>query len=609
MIYLGRRNERGILMTTTTYPLVWDLDTFFPGGSDSPELATHLEKVEQKIASFEGVVSDIQTPQSVSQASAMRETIEQLKDIATNLSEAGATIGCFLAQDTTDKKAALLQGQVSSLGARLSTILLTIQQKWSQTEDSVWNELLASKDLHEFEFILNEWKEKAEKKLSQEEESLITALGVDGYQGWGQLYDLLIADMKVTINVEGEEKKLSIGQASNLYSHANPEVRKATKDALEQAFTEKEEFFAKTLNHLAGYRLAVYKKRGWNEVLDEPLSINRMSQETLDAMWGAISDGKVPFVRYLNKKAELLGTEKLHWHDMDAPIGESAKSMDYQEGAEFILKHFKKFGPELEAFSRHAFEKGWIEAEDRDNKRPGGFCTGMPVSQESRIFMTYSGSMSNVSTLAHELGHAFHSYALRPVHWLNRQYAMGVAETASTFAEMIVADAAVAEATSQEEKAALLEDKIQRSVAFFMNIHARFLFETRFYEERKKGVVSSTRLNELMAEAQQEAFAGALADTHPHFWASKLHFYITGVPFYNFPYTFGYLFSLSIYAKAKEEGTAFEEKYIALLRDTAIMSVEDLAKKHLNEDITKKDFWAKGIALCHKDVEEFLSLV
>lgn len=609
MIYLGRRNERGILMTTTTYPLVWDLDTFFPGGSDSPELATHLEKVEQKIASFEGVVSDIQTPQSVSQASAMRETIEQLKDIATNLSEAGATIGCFLAQDTTDKKAALLQGQVSSLGARLSTILLTIQQKWSQTEDSVWNELLASKDLHEFEFILNEWKEKAEKKLSQEEESLITALGVDGYQGWGQLYDLLIADMKVTINVEGEEKKLSIGQASNLYSHANPEVRKATKDALEQAFTEKEEFFAKTLNHLAGYRLAVYKKRGWNEVLDEPLSINRMSQETLDAMWGAISDGKEPFVRYLNKKAELLGTEKLHWHDMDAPIGESAKSMDYQEGAEFILKHFKKFGPELEAFSRHAFEKGWIEAEDRDNKRPGGFCTGMPVSQESRIFMTYSGSMSNVSTLAHELGHAFHSYALRPVHWLNRQYAMGVAETASTFAEMIVADAAVAEATSQEEKAALLEDKIQRSVAFFMNIHARFLFETRFYEERKKGVVSSTRLNELMAEAQQEAFAGALADTHPHFWASKLHFYITGVPFYNFPYTFGYLFSLSIYAKAKEEGTAFEEKYIALLRDTAIMSVEDLAKKHLNEDITKKDFWAKGIALCHKDVEEFLSLV
>lgn len=596
-------------MTTTTYPLVWDLDSFFPGGSESPQLAQHLESVEAKITQFENEVKTVQTPTSVNESAQMLELIERLKDIATNLSQAGATIGCFLAQDTTDKKAALLQGQTSSLGARLGTLLMTVQQKWSQTDESTWTALLETNELQEFQFILNEWKEKAAKKLSQEEEALITSLGVDGYQGWGQLYDLLIADMKVEVDVEGVTKKLSIGQASNLYSHANPQVRKSVKDSLEQAFTEKEEFFAKTLNHLAGYRLAVYKKRGWDQVLDEPLSINRMSQETLDAMWGAITDGKAPFVKYLNKKAELLGTEKLHWHDMDAPISESAKTMDYQEGAEFILKHFKKFGPELESFSRHAFENGWIEAEDRDNKRPGGFCTGMPVSGESRIFMTYSGSMSNVSTLAHELGHAFHSYALRPVHWLNRQYAMGVAETASTFAEMIVADAAVAEATNKEEKAALLEDKIQRSVAFFMNIHSRFLFETRFYEERKKGVVSTTRLNELMSEAQEEAYAGALADTHPHFWATKLHFYITGVPFYNFPYTFGYLFSLSIYAKAKEEGSAFEEKYMALLRDTAVMSVEDLAKKHLNEDITKKDFWAKGIALCHQDVEEFLSLV
>ncbi len=142
-----------------------------------------------------------------------------------------------------------------------------------------------------------------------------------------------------------------------------------------------------------------------------------------------------------------------------------------------------------------------------------------------------------------------------------------------------------------------------------MNIHARFLFETRFYEERKKGIVSTKRLNELMEEAQREAFAGALGETHPHFWASKMHFYITGVPFYNFPYTFGYLFSLSIYAKAKEEGTAFEEKYMALLRDTAIMTVEDLAMKHLGEDITKREFWEKGIKLCVRDVEAFIQLV
>ena len=195
MIYLGRRNERGITMTVTTYPLVWDLDTFFPGGSDSPQLASHLEQVEAKIEAFESQLTSLETPQSASESKAMRDIIEQLKDVATNLSEAGATIGCFLAQDTTDKKAALLQGQVSSLGARLGTILMTIQQKWSKTDESVWAELIASEELNEFEFILNEWREKAAKKLSQEEEALITSLGVDGYQGWGQLYDLLIADM------------------------------------------------------------------------------------------------------------------------------------------------------------------------------------------------------------------------------------------------------------------------------------------------------------------------------------------------------------------------------------------------------------------------------
>ena len=222
--------------------------------------------------------------------------------------------------------------------------------------------------------------------------------------------------------------------------------------------------------------------------------------------------------------------------------------------------------------------------------------------------MTYSGTPSNVSTLAHELGHAFHSYAMRDVHPLNRSYAMNVAETASTFAEMVVADASVKEAVSEEEKLVLLEDKIQRSVALLMNIHARFLFETRFYEERKQGYVSAERLNELMAEAQREAYGEALSEYHPGFWASKLHFYITDVPFYNFPYTFGYLFSLGIYAKAQTEPEGFEAKYMALLRDTGSMKVEDLARKHLGADLTKRDFWEEAVMTCIRDVEEFLEL-
>ena len=595
-------------LTTKTYAEVWDLDVFFKGGSSSPELREHLNALNVKLDLFEQTLSTFEVPKNESDADKIVLIIEETKQVAENLSQAGAVVGCYLAQDTTDKQATLLQGEIGSLGARFSSSMLVVQQQLSRTEDSVWATLMQDSRLKEFAFVLNEWRDEAKELLSEKEEDMITALGVDGYHGWSQLYDLLVGDVKVRVTVDGEEKEFSVGQASNLSSHSDPSVRKESFEALEQAWTDKEEFFAKTLNHMAGFRLAVYKKRGWDSVLKEPLDMNRMKQETLDAMWGAISAHKAPFVKYLKRKSELVGADAMHWYDLDAPVTESTEKVSYQQGAEFILKQFGKFGPELEKFSRKAFEDEWIEAEDRPNKRPGGFCTGMPLSEQSRIFMTYSGTMSNVATLAHELGHAFHSHVLRPVHWMNRQYAMGVAETASTFAEMIVADAAVKEATSADEKLALLEDKIQRSVAFFMNIHARFLFETRFYEERKKGIVAASRLNTLMEEAQREAFGDGIGEVHPHFWASKLHFYISRVPFYNFPYTFGYLFSLSIYAKAIEEGSSFEEKYIALLQDTAIMSVEDLAMKHLGEDITQHAFWEKGIALCIKDVEEFLEL-
>ncbi|TAA71767.1 M3 family oligoendopeptidase [Planococcus salinarum] len=593
---------------TVKYPEVWDLDVLFPGGSVSPELRVHMDNAVPKLDEFEKLSAKFEVPASADDAKSVAEVLEAVKDMMLHLRQSSAFIGCLMAQNTEDKKASLLQSESSNQSARFSSALQKIQQDLTKTDDAVWNALMEDKALKEFTFVLNEWRDKARLLLSEKEENLITALSMDGYHGWSELYDMLVGEIKIKITVDGQEKTFSVGQANNLSSHADAEVRKESYEKLEAAWTEKEDFFAKTLNSIAGFRLEVYKKRGWENPLQEPLQMNRMKQKTLDAMWGAISKNKHPFVDYLNRKAQLLGKDRLDWYDVDAPVTESTQTFSYQEGAEFILEHFKKFGPELEKFSRTAFEKGWIEAEDRPNKRPGGFCTGLPMTEESRIFMTYSGSMSNVATLAHELGHAFHSHALRPVHQINRSYAMNVAETASTFAEMIVADAAVKNAASDQEKIALLEDKVQRSVAFFMNIHSRFLFETRFYEERKKGVVPASRLNDLMEEAQMEGFGGGLKSTHPHFWASKLHFYITYVPFYNFPYTFGYLFSLSVYAKALEEGAGFEEKYMALLRDTAVMTAENLAMKHLGEDITQEAFWEKGIALCVKDAEEFISL-
>ncbi|MEN8701075.1 M3 family oligoendopeptidase [Bacillus infantis] len=595
-------------MATALYSEVWDLDVFFEGGSSSKDFAVHIDQTKELIDEFIALTDGWQPSSADQDQQTLLNLIGKFEGTTKKLRQAGAFVSCLEAQNMADSKANELRAAVTVLSAGFQNALTDFDEKLAGFSDEGWKELLQNDKLSELEFVLTERRERAAEKLSKQEESLINALGIDGYHSWGQMYDVIVGKIRIPFSDKGQEQLLSVGQAANKFSSPERSVRKSVFKEWENAWDKEQDYLAKTLNHLAGFRLNVYNMRGWDDVLKEPLEINRMKKETLDAMWGVISKNKQPLVKFLNRKASLLGLEKLSWYDLDAPLGSTETKVPYQEGAEFILDHFSKFGEEMTSFSKMAFENKWIEAEDRPGKRPGGFHTYFPESSQSRIFMTYSGTPSNVSTLAHELGHGFHTYAMKDLHPLNRNYSMNVAETASTFAEMIVADAAVKNAEAEEEKLALLEDKIQRSVALLMNIHARFLFETSFYNERKNGMVSGERLNELMLNAQKEAYADALDEYHPSFWSSKLHFYITGVPFYNFPYTFGYLFSLGIYANALEEGKGYEEKYISLLKDTASMTVEDLAMKHLNADLTKPDFWEKAVKLCMDDVEEFLSL-
>jgi oligoendopeptidase F len=471
-----------------------------------------------------------------------------------------------------------------------------------------WQALLESEYFAPLVFPLEERRRRATEKLEPEQEMLVGDLAVDGYHAWSSLYSTLIGRITIPFEKDGKEVQLSVGQAHNLMGDEDRAVRARVFEKWEEAFAKDAELIGAALNHLAGFRIQLYKHRGWNSVLQEPLDYNRMQAQTLDVMWEVITKNKAAFVQYLERKAKLLGVEKLSWFDVYAPVGTTASKMSYDEGAQFIVEQFGRFSPKMADFAVKAFEGAWIEAEDRPGKRPGGFCTSLPTKKESRIFMTYDGSASAVSTLAHELGHAYHQHVMNDLPMLVQGYAMNVAETASTFAEMIVADAALRHAGSDEERIVLLDNKLGNAIAFFMDIHCRFLFETRFYDERKKGLVSVERLNELMEEAQKEAFCGTLEQYHPYFWASKLHFYSTSVPFYNFPYTFGYLFSAGVYARAMEEGTAFEEKYAALLQDTGRMQVEDLAQKHLGVDLTRPEFWQSAVDLALADVEAFLKL-
>lgn len=600
--------QKGDIAMTQSFSLVWDLDVFFPGGSSSPEFASFLERMERNVEEFRTTVHTVSSREEAPDPETLAALVEQLQNVTLMLREADSFVSCLTAENQSDKKAVQLNGHITSIGAAYTSVLTRFDELLQRIPDDSWTKLLQSETFTSIAFPLDERRQLAKEKLPPEQESLIADLAVDGYHGWGEAYNTVVSHIKIPFEDKGETVYLSAGQAANKLSSGDRGVRTRMFSLWENAWGESADFSADALNRLAGFRIQTYKHRGWDSILKEPLDINRMSEKTLQVMWDVIDRNKSVFVDYLNRKAKLLGLETLSWHDVDAPVGEAANEITFDQAANLIIEQFRKFSPKMADFAVQAFEERWIEAEDRPGKRPGGFCTAFPIKGQTRIFMTYANNASNMSTLAHELGHAYHQHVMNDMPALAQEYAMNVAETASTFAEMIVSDAAVKQASTDEERLALLEDKIQRSVAFFMNIHARFLFETEFYEERKKGLVSVEKLNEMMESAQRRAYKDALGEYHPHFWASKLHFYITGVPFYNFPYTFGYLFSSGLYAAAQREGAAFEDKYIALLRDTGSMSVEELASKHLGIDLTEPDFWQSAVDLAVADVEQFLSM-
>jgi len=595
------------------YSLTWDLESIFPGGSDSAELQEKLTLLDKQADEFTQHAKEWDYDGDKPTYTALADMLTLHDALMDGISQTYTFVEALQAENVHDKKTGALFGKVSALSSRYKTAQTILTKKFVSIPDEEWSQLIELPEFSPIAFVLTETRAEGKELLSEQEEKLINDLAVDGFEGWSNHYDSLVAKISIPFEEEdGTITHLSAGQAQNkMYGDPDPAVREKLFVEWEKAWQENASLFADTLNHLSGFRLANYKAHGISDYLKKPLAYNRMKKETLDAMWKAISDNKQPFVDYLNRKAQLFGKEQLAWQDIEAPVivgNARPKKYPYDEGAEFVLGNFRKFSNKMADFAQYAFDNKWIEVEDRPGKAPGGYCAGLPETKESRIFMTYSQSANEVATLAHELGHAFHSDVMKDLPPMNQQYAMNVAETASTFAEMIVSDATVKEATSKEEKITLFDNKMQNALAMFMNIHARFLFETRFYAERQEGIVTEERISELMIGAQNEAFKGALSNNHPTFWASKLHFYISDVSFYNFPYTFGYLFSLGIYNRSLEEGTGFEDKYIELLQDTGRMTTEDLAQKHLNVDLTQPDFWEAGISLVKKDVEAFLEL-
>lgn len=582
-------------MIPASYSPKWELSSLFhekaPPKSVLASIQTQLEELEPQLNSFNPHRAPIEPDAFIGM-------VESFSKLQLSFSQLLSYTTCLLAETPDSDTANSLRKNVLTEQTRFAAFLRRFQQALSQIEETPWTLLLENQTLKELSFILQEWRQIGAGNIKKEgANSHATA-----YHFLGQTYRRHLD----AIRVRFEDAELSIGQATNLRSDSNGAIRKKAHDAIVTACSREEEAMAELLNGMAEYRLGA-GDNSETSPLEASLRDNRIGAESLDAMWKVVKAHKQPFADYLSMKAQLLGSHKLASYDFWAPVNDSAVEMDYPEAAAFLIKHFGAFGPEMQGFVKRAFTEGWIEAEDRLEKSAVAFCAGFPEAQESRVFLTYDGSFTKLLTMAHELGHAFQNHALKDEKGMFRRYPLTLAETASTFSEMIVLDSALQKAASKAEKLFLLDEKIKRSTMNFMNLHGRYLFEEKLYEERKNGAVPASRLNELMLEAMAEAYGGAMHELPAHSWIMTPHFYIAGSPFYNFPYTFGYLFAVSLYAKARE-GAGFETQYMALLRDSGKMPVEELVKKHLGEDIRSPEFWEKGMKICTSDVEAFITL-
>jgi pepF/M3 family oligoendopeptidase len=460
--------------------------------------------------------------------------------------------------------------------------------------------------LKEHEFYLSEIVAGGKYLLSDEVEIAMAKLQTTGSSAWADMKDTLLASMQIPVTVNGVEKSLPLPAIRNLASDTDANIRKDAYFAEMASYETVNKAVACSLNAIKGEVLTVVNMRGYESPLHMTLVTSRLEKGTLDAMLSAIEDYLPTLRRFYKRKAVLLGhTKGLPFYDLTASTSSVNMKFTYQEAMDFVLEQFYTFSKKMGDLAKHAFDNNWIDVEPRVGKRGGAFCYNMHFLGQSRIMLNYSDTFGSVKTLAHELGHAYHGLCLRDTPYLKTIYTMPIAETASTFCEAIITDAAVKTATA-EEKHAILEEELSAAAQILIDIYSRYLFELRYFEKRKSGSLSVEEINELMLQAQKDAYGDSLDPDclHKYMWINKVHYYFNERNFYNFPYSYGKLFASGLYAKYLTEGDSFLEKYDDLLAATGSNSLEvvgDLA----GIDVRKKDFWIDSLKLIEKKIDEF----
>lgn len=512
-------------------------------------------------------------------------------------------LSCILSVDSTDQKAKSMSSLCSTIRSRFNQACTPMSIFIKTCDEDTLKQLLSHPEVKPYEFQWRRQREENAFLLSESEETLLESLNLAGHKDWETLYSRISGTIKCQLKYLDRTETVGLAQAMGMVKQRDPETRKIAWHAINEAWSEHRESAAAILNALAGWKIELCKKRSHTKplhFLDNSLRSNRITKETLEALIGACRNSLPSLRKAPLLMAKILKKPKLDPWDIIAPspLGDTNKSIPFDEAISTIREAFAQVDSKLVDFVDLVVKNQWIEGRVLPNKRTGGYFTEFEKSQTPRIYMTYMGSDKDVTTLAHELGHAYHSWVMRDIPLGERIYTMSLAESASVFAETILRDTMSQKSTNTRDKINFAWADLEAAGSYLINIPSRFEFEKEFYERRQQKNVGPDELSELMDRAWTNWYGDTLSTNDRMFWASKLHFYNSGDGnFYNYPYTFGYLFSLSIYARRKELGDNFMKTYVDILRDTGRMTAEDLVQKHLGEDIRRSEFWQKSLDL------------
>ena len=588
----------------------WDLSIAYQGLSDS-KITQDIELIQQCLQTLI-IHADSRTSVSV-----VQNAIQTSEAAGKLLATINTFANCHASTDATNSEAKALIGRVAKLSSELSQAFTPFQDILVTSPDSFVEQVLSheSTDVSGQSFQIESMRKLADTKLSIAEEQLLSAMEVDGKDAWGRLYDNITGSLQVTLE-DGIKTQVGFSHAASTLYGTEFNAQEPAWRGIQNAMRQNQESFAAILNALAGWRLTEYQKRSKVRdvhFLEPSLHDSRIQAETLDAMMSTAKANRHVGQKAGKLMARVHGLAQMtpwnHLAGMPSLTDAEPKTYPFDEAIEIIRSAFATVDNEMAEFVTLMVKNGWIDAAPSENRRLGAYCTKFAATRTPLVFMTWGGSRSDLLTLAHEIGHAFHNWVMRDMPLCQTRYPMTLAETASIFAENIVRDYLLEQVESREEKLEMLWEELSSCYALMVNIPVRYEFEKQFYEQRQGGELDASQLCDLMGETWQEWYGDSMSEPDRYFWASKLHFSISQVSFYNYPYLFGYLFSIGVYAQRESKGEQFYQDYVSLLRDTGSMMAEDVVNKHLGMDLTTPDFWQQSIDRVATKIDEFESLL